>query len=483
MLQPNSALSFVPTNNIADTSMVNTPHAYLSKKRFPYSWNRNPISFYKEMSENYIDAWPRFLFQDRFSDCSFAFNKIFVCSDIPLIRHILVDGQNRYKIAWQQRRVFESMFGRNSIAFSSDDIWRGQRVSLNRSLGMTALTRGSAQMLRFADDVAADWANRQTPEVEIVEELFRMSLRAICEMVISWGDNDRVIELSMEHARRDVGVGRFGLGAFFRLPPLFREQARGKSNAVYDEIREMVFRELEHRAIHGDPADDFLAEYARLARDGGKGEISADDIACNVITLLSSAETTATTMAMFAYFLAFHPEEQETIADELVTLLDSDTASDPRAWKAPPVAKAFANETLRMFPPLPLISREAKETDQIGDTIIGRGATVFISPYILHHHEAYWNDPWTFDHRRFLPGGVDVRNPAFMPFGFGQRKCAGFHLANYEIFLVFARLLKDFRFELSEATCVSVATTLALRLPNGLVLRLRRLDHGARQEV
>lgn len=431
------------------------------------------------MKENFIETWPNYLFEQGVVDCSFALNKIFVCSSLSDIKRVLVNNSANYRISWQQRRVFQSMFGDDSIAFSDGEMWRDQRASLNKALGMAALTRSARKMLDYAGEVGDRWAATPSPPsgVDVSSELFRMSLRAICEVTASWGDNHNVVALAMQGAREDERLGQFGLSAFFRLAGMVKERARGRSGPVYEEIARLVRQELDRRAMYGDPAADFLAEYRRIARDKGDS-ISVDNIACNVITLLSSAETTAVTMSMFAYFLACHPELQEVIARELNDLLSSAQFDDPRQWRTPPNARAFANEVMRMFPPLPLLSREALGPDVIGGRRVAKGATVFISPYIVHHHTAYWRDPWTFDHHRFLPDGPDEHNPAFMPFGMGARKCAGFHLAHFEMFLVFAALLRRFRFRLCADTHIAVGTRLALRLPSGVRLHLEPVDRS-----
>ena len=106
------------------------------------------------------------------------------------------------------------------------------------------------------------------------------------------------------------------------------------------------------------------------------------------------------------------------------------------------------DETLRLYPPVFLIVREALGPDTIGGRRIAPGTVVSISPWVLHRHRRRWTNPDGFDPTRFLPGAPPPERYAYMPFGAGPRVCVGAQFALTEAVLVLARLLRAFRIEL-----------------------------------
>lgn len=87
-------------------------------------------------------------------------------------------------------------------------------------------------------------------------------------------------------------------------------------------------------------------------------------------------------------------------------------------------------ESLRIYPPVPLISRLAGE-----DIVTPKGyqipnkTHIHIHIYDLHHDPAIYPDPEKFDPDRFLPENVAKRHPfAFLPFSGGPRNCIGNYL-------------------------------------------------------
>jgi cytochrome P450 len=70
---------------------------------------------------------------------------------------------------------------------------------------------------------------------------------------------------------------------------------------------------------------------------------------------------------------------------------------------------------------------------------------VVISPWVLHHHSRFWEDPYAFDPQRFLPDAPAPSRFVYLPFGAGPRICVGAQLATAEIALVLAVLLREYR--------------------------------------
>ena len=95
-------------------------------------------------------------------------------------------------------------------------------------------------------------------------------------------------------------------------------------------------------------------------------------------------------------------------------------------------AQMILQESLRVYPPVWVIPRDAISDDEIGGHRIPAGSTILLSPYLTHRHPAFWENPEAFDPDRFLPArSHDRPKLAYFPFGgardsfFGDLKVHG----------------------------------------------------------
>ena len=123
--------------------------------------------------------------------------------------------------------------------------------------------------------------------------------------------------------------------------------------------------------------------------------------------------------------LAEADETRAALREEVVGVLGGrePTTED---FKNMPLLDAVLKETMRLFPPAPVITRSATEADEVCGVPVYPGTTVLIAPWVLHRHEKLWDDPSAFRPERFLPGAREtIDRFAYMPFGGGGRICIG----------------------------------------------------------
>jgi cytochrome P450 len=160
--------------------------------------------------------------------------------------------------------------------------------------------------------------------------------------------------------------------------------------------------------------------------------------------ILAGHETTAVTLFWALIMLAAAPAEQDWLAEET----ESATIEPGTAYAATATlirTRAVVNETLRLFPAAFMIVREAIGADRIGDLALPPRTLVMIAPWVLHRHQALWQDPALFRPARFMPDQPAPARFAFLPFGAGPRICVGAQFAMTEAILVLAELTGRFR--------------------------------------
>jgi cytochrome P450 len=104
-------------------------------------------------------------------------------------------------------------------------------------------------------------------------------------------------------------------------------------------------------------------------------------------------------------------------------------------------------ESMRIYPPVPMMSRQAVADTMLGPHAIQAGMSVFIPIYAVHRHRARWHNPDLFDPTRFAPGKeAGISRYQYMPFGAGPRICIGMAFAMIEATAMLATMLQSARF-------------------------------------
>jgi cytochrome P450 len=111
-----------------------------------------------------------------------------------------------------------------------------------------------------------------------------------------------------------------------------------------------------------------------------------------------------------------------------------------------PYLNQVIDETLRLYPPVWILTRRAIQADVIGGYRVPPQTNIVISPYILHRHADFWESPETFRPERFSDSAKKTRHPfAYIPFSAGPRTCIGDSLARSEMQFHIAMMAQHLR--------------------------------------
>jgi cytochrome P450 len=212
-------------------------------------------------------------------------------------------------------------------------------------------------------------------------------------------------------------------------------------------LRGTVHRILGERRAAGEKKDDLLARLMR-ARDPESGQAMNDEqLVDNLLTFyLAGHETTAKALTWTLYLLARFPEWARRLEAEVDDVAGGADVTAAHAERMPLVQQVL-KESMRLYPPVPLMTRQA-----VADTVLeGRGiraGTSLVMPiYTIHRHARRWEEPDAFVPERFAPEREDaIPRYQYMPFGAGPRICIGMAFAMLEATAILATLLQRVRF-------------------------------------
>jgi cytochrome P450 len=248
-------------------------------------------------------------------------------------------------------------------------------------------------------------------------------------------------------------------------------EVQRRFGAALATIRQIVWQAVLARRLYDTGQDDVVAVLLKAQRERGDTDRAIADQA--VTMLLAGHETTAKAMSWTFALLDRHPAESERLLMELEGHLDGrplDSQDVPRLV----YTQAVIHESLRLYPPIWLLSRVAVADDQIEGYSIPEGTTVVISPYLMHRHPDLWDRPNEFLPERFLDEDVDSVSRAYryLPFSTGPRHCIGKDFALLEMPIVLATVWARCKLTLPADHPLDPEALVTLRPRHGLPMRM-----------
>uniref|UniRef100_A0A182VS34 Cytochrome P450 n=1 Tax=Anopheles minimus TaxID=112268 RepID=A0A182VS34_9DIPT len=173
-------------------------------------------------------------------------------------------------------------------------------------------------------------------------------------------------------------------------------------------------------------------------------------------------EPTLNLLSFAAYELAQNPDVQGKLYDELVHhgLTKSNSSVPPKyeSVRSLPYLEAIVLETLRKWPPHPLLVREctkpfsipAAENGDRASIPLRVGDKLYISVWALHRNGDHFPQPEQFNPERFMDGNAPQSN-TFIPFGIG-RGCAGQEFVKLLVKVTLVALVLRFKLQPGERT-------------------------------
>lgn len=318
------------------------------------------------------------------------------------------------------------------------------------------------------------------------------------ETVESWDDGDTIAvdeafsELTLQILTRslfDIGVESDDAAVIARITELLNEQfdvtnpsvyipswvptpSNRRFERAYDEFVDRVDAMIAARRESDDPGDDLLSILLHAETDEG-ATLSETEVRDNMLTFLFAGhETTALGLAYAVFLLAQHDDELERLRAEHEAVIGAD---DPTFEHVPQLTatRNVVDETLRLYPPIPVLFRTVSEPTAFGDYRVDAGTTLTVPQFALHRDDRFWDDPMAFEPDRWNESREDDRPKyAYFPFGGGPRHCIGMRFARLELQLVLAVLCRQFDFELVSDSSLEFDQGVTLRPAESIEVRL-----------
>jgi cytochrome P450 len=350
-----------------------------------------------------------------------------------------------------KRRMMQPVFHRSNITGMADKM---------QAAGEAMLERWS----QFSADKTVDLTKEMKLVTLDIINRTMFSTNVLLDVDQVGGVVDSALEFIAARARNP-----FALPARWRIIPSHKRF--WDERAKLDEYLFRMIRERRAALAQGERKKDLL-EMLIDAQDADTGQRMNDQQIRDEISGIYGAghETTALALTWAWHALNKYPDVLAKIRAEVDALGHTVQASDlPNL----PYTLAVLEETMRLFPPVPMTVRFAFERTKLGSTAISKGNLVAIAIRNIHRHPDYWQDPLTFQPERFLPENKpSINRNAYMPFLTGPHMCIGNHFALIEGQLLLAMMVQTYDVTESPKRSDEAKMAITMRPKYGLPVRI-----------
>ncbi|XP_050069638.1 cytochrome P450 9c1-like [Anopheles maculipalpis] len=250
--------------------------------------------------------------------------------------------------------------------------------------------------------------------------------------------------------------------AFYLAPGLMRS-----IGVQFTDRQEIEYLVKQFQATASNSSEKSIGHFLKQANDKLKTshQLTDEQLTAQCATFFTKGfEPTLNLLSFAVYELAQNPQVQRKLYDELTSneLANSSSAVPPyERIRSLPYLDAIVQETLRKWPPHPLLVRECTKPFIIPATENGDRASIplkvgdklYLSVWALHRNGDYFPQPEQFCPERFADGQlINVpHSNTFIPFGIG-RGCLGQEFVRLVVKVTLVALVQRYSLQPGERT-------------------------------
>ncbi|XP_022229862.2 probable cytochrome P450 310a1 isoform X2 [Drosophila obscura] len=270
-----------------------------------------------------------------------------------------------------------------------------------------------------------------------------------------------------------------------------------KSSFTY-RLRDLIKQAVEHREEHGLIRKDILQLLIRFRNGNDVGgekwqvDMKNEDKLLSIKRVAKVAEdllkvsldSVSSNITLTLFEILQEPLIVEKLQAEIKELATENNVLKFEALEGLKYMDMCLKETVRKYPPLPIIERICRKSYTLPNTkfTIDEGITLMVPLLAIHRDEKYFSEPLKYKPLRFLHAekSDECQSNAFIGFGIGGAQCVGQNFARMVIKVALIKLLQNFHLELDAARAENIEISHQpapfIRTKDGLKVRLKRRE-------
>lgn len=389
-----------------------------------------------------------------------------------VVREAFLTKAKNFEKQTRQMNLLRSITG-DGLLNAEGELWRRQR----RIIGPAFAAEQGRHLAMVAIDETQKMLDRWDGlgEIRVHDEFLHLLTASISRAMFGEDLGNRTPELADAMTSISEGVMDEFLNPFM-LPDWFPTPGIQRKVQGRQLLNDFVAETIARRRASGKLGRDLLGVLLTAVDNEGDGKGMSDKQAhAEALTIFFAGHhTAAASLAWTAYLLAQNPE----IDRRLATAIAEHTPGHGAArGEAIPYVEWTMKESMRIYPPAwSLFGREAVQDCELGGYPVPAGSWIFCYPWVLHHDERFFPDPWRFEPERFTPERAEqIPIGSFIPFGVGGHACSGMRMAMSMLTTVLPLVVQRYSFRLSpEQGPVQLDPLVSLRPRGDIRLTIHR---------
>jgi cytochrome P450 len=432
------------------------------------------FEFFRTLHDNMIATYAEEAYERGIIERKMFGRRRFLVNEPAAIKHVLLDNASNYQKTEITRRILEPGLGRGLIT-SEGETWRRHRRTMSPAFDQRSIAAYAPIMTAAAQEMLAAWGNLGAGAgIDVAPAMMQVTLNIISRTMFST-DSDRIVAIMERGAGRYQAQMRPNMMDFLGLPAWLAGLGRlNVADRTLGEFDKEIDRLIKLRSSSPDDGPkDLLARLIAARDEHTGGGMNAREVRDHVITIfMAGHETTAMAMTWIWYLLSQHAAEEAKLHAELAAVLGG-RAPEAEDLSKLTYTRMVIEESMRLYPPVHTIGREALADDTVAGLHVPKGSAVLIAPWVLHRHRQLWQQPGRFDPERFSPQQCAARPRfSYLPFGGGRRICIGAAFAMAEATLLLATIAQRYRLRLLPGHPVEPQGLITLRARHGMKMLL-----------
>lgn len=386
------------------------------------------------------------------------------------IENVLVKNASNF-VKSRNYRALKPIFG-NGLLTSEGEFWQRERKLVQPSFRHENISAYAEVMADAAQRMLSRWRDGQTRDVH--QDMMAVTLEVVAKSLFGAAVSRETGKVAQ--AFRNVTNHLFALpNITFFLPEFFPLPGTLRLRRAMRELDRIIYSIIRTRRATSSHSPDLLQVLLDARAEDGS-QMTDEQLRDEMMTLfIAGHETTSVALSWTWYLLAEHPEVEAKLVDELSSVLNGRAAgaSDLCALS---YTEMVVKETMRLYPPVWVIGRQALNDFEVHGYRLPAGTNVLLVQWITHRDARFYGEPERFDPERWKDDPIrsgHLPRFAYFPFGGGSRVCIGAGFALMEATLLLATIAQRFRLTLASDHSVEMLPLLTLRPKHGIKMTLR----------
>lgn len=321
--------------------------------------------------------------------------------------------------------------------------WEGMRTQFS-PLMRYKMTSYSDAVTEAAEQMRKSLLRTEADRPSLWAICGRWSAMTVAHPVLGFGFSDQMV-LDMVNALREC---------MFHLVQASSTTEREAliADAILVEMRDRLKDMITQAILQCKAGDDTMVGILLDQQNHPRGTPPTQEIITILQPVLVGAlAATVHNNSLGMFWTLLKLAQNPDVADQVAAEENAQSPDAPFHLNAAPIALSAVREALRITPVLPFIERKAATDLVLDDIVIPKGTTVIFSPWLVQRSPENWEDPLTYDIRRFdTDARLDMTK--WFPFGLGHRACVGNNLALNQLSFTIGKICSALHLALPDVT-------------------------------